>query len=410
MRDSHGAKGLQTRKSLVIRAAILALLTLSALELAFQLAFPHLPVAIIEQMPQFRARMGFRLDAEHGLQEYPAGEFVNYEVSSSSGDLFKLTCLSPDDAPPFDSYRVSFQRDAHGFRNPEPWPDKVQTVIIGDSFTAAEAIVAPYWQGLADSLLALGLPGSGALQQQRLLESFAMPREPELVILAYFAGNDLQDGLTFHRQSQADEGSSSATGEQRSPLDYSVLFNIAYAFRSSVLREAEAPCHFPQLAQTEPPTPIAFYDVFLSSFALDSKTLRESEMFRITREAIGDMASTLQARGSQLILMYIPQKAELYWELLSDESKRAIFSGSKVFDASVEMSAVSANLRAQRDLLAELAAGLGIAFLDLTPALDDAVSAGEQPYFFADTHWNQTGHNIARIALLDFLNRSNLDM
>ena len=60
-------------------------------------------------------------------------------------------------------------------------------------------------------------------------------------------------------------------------------------------------------------------------------------MFRITREAIGDMAATLQARGSQLILMYIPQKAELYWERLSDESKRAIFSGSKVFGASVEM-------------------------------------------------------------------------
>jgi len=401
---------LSTRKSVLIRAVILALLTLSALELAFQLAFPHLPVAVIEQMPQFRARMGFRLDAEHGLQEYPAGEFVNFEITKFSGDLYKLTCLSPDHAPPFDPYRISFQRDAHGFRNPEPWPDKVQTVIIGDSFTAAEAIVAPYWQGIADSLLVLGLPGSGTLQQQRLMEAYALPRDPELVILAYFAGNDLQDSLTFQRQSQADEANSSETGRRKSPLDYSVLFNIAYAFRSLVSRDANQPCHYPQMARTEPPTPIAFYDEFLSSFALDSQSLQESEKFRITRDAIGDMAETLHARGSQLILMYIPQKAELYWELLSDESKAAIHSGSKIFDSTIGASAVSANLWAQRDLMAEMAANLNIAFLDLTPALSDAVSGGEQPYFFADTHWNQAGHNIARIALLDFLNQSNLEL
>ena len=386
------------------------MLTLLALELAFQLAFPHLPVAIIEQMPQFRARMGFRLDAEHGLQEYPPGEFVNYDITTFSGDLYKLTCLSPDDAPPFDAYRISFQRDGHGFRNPEPWPDKVQTVIIGDSFTAAEAIVAPYWQGLSESLLVLGLPGSGALQQQRLMEAFALPRDPEFVILAYFAGNDLQDSLTFHWQSQADAANSSETGMRNSPLDYSVLFHIAYAFRSSVLRAADQPCHYPQMARTEAPTPIAFYDEFLSAFAMDSQALRESEMFRITREAIGDMAQTLQAQGAQLILMYIPQKAELYWELLSDESKAAIHSGSKIFDSTVETSAVSTNLRAQRDLMAEMAAGLDIDFLDLTPPLSHAVSDGEQPYFYADTHWNQKGHNIARIALLDFLNQSNLEL
>lgn len=380
------------------------------LELFFQLAFPRLPVPIIEQMPQYRARMGFRLDAEHGVQEYPAGETVNYEISRSSGDLYKLTCLSPDDAPPFDPYRVSFQRDGHGFRNPEPWPAKVRTVVIGDSFTAAEAIVRPYWHGISDSMLVFGLPGSGTLQQQRLLETFGLPREPDIVILAFFAGNDLQDNLTFDRKSQEDGSNSSGTRELKSPLDYSVLFNIAYAIRNSVFRDGEAPCQFPQMAQTEPPRPLAFYKEFLLSFALDERTMRESEMYRITRDSIVDMAATLQARGSQLILMYIPQKAELYWEHLSAASQTAILAGSKVFGSSVTISAVSANLAAQRNLMAELATGLDIGFLDLTPPLSNAVRDGEQPYFFADTHWNQTGHNIARIALLDFLNQSNLEL
>lgn len=399
-----------TRRTLFIRAVILALLTLSALELALQLAFPQLPRSIIEQMPQYRARMGFQLNAAHGLQEYPAGEKVNYEISKLSGDLYKLTCLSPNHAPPFDAHQVSFQRDSHGFRNPEPWPDKVQLVVIGDSFTAAEAVVTPYWQGISESILVFGLPGSGTLQQQRLLEAYALPREPEIVVLAYFAGNDLQDNLAFHRKSQTEAGNASDAAERKNPLAYSVLFNLAYAVRSAAMSGAETACHYPQIANTEPPTPLAFYGEFLKIFALDSQALRDSEMYRVTRDSIGAMASMLRARGSRLLLMYIPQKAELYWELLSDEGKAAILSGSDEIDAAAAAREVSANLMAQRGLMAELAAEKDIAFLDLTPALSQAVSAGAQPYFFADTHWNQEGHNIARIALLDFLNQSNLDM
>lgn len=403
-----GTRRLLLRKSLVFRAATLTLLTLAALELVFQFTFPYLPVTIIEQMPQYRQRMGFQLNTEHGVQEYPAGKTVTYEISKSSGDLYKLTCLSPDDAPPFAPYRVEFQRDAHGFRNPEPWPQQVDLVVIGDSFTAAEAIVAPFWRDISDSMLVLGLPGSGTLQQQRLMEAFALPRQPRVVVLAFFAGNDLQDNLTYYQNTVADGNNSGAT--LSNPLNYSVLFNIAYTVRNTFLRDEKQPCHFPQMARTVPPTPVAFYAEFLKIFALDSQAIRESEMYRLTREAIGAMASMFAERGSRLILMYIPQKAELYWDLLSEASKSAIVTGSGAFDLRIETGELSANLPAQRDLIAELATGLDMEFLDLTPPLSNAISKGEQPYFFADTHWNQTGHNIARIALLDFLNQSNLGM
>ena len=397
-------------KAVVINAALLALLTLTALELAFQLAFPQLPAAIIEQMPQFRQRMGYRLDAAHGVQEYPANQIVGFEITRSSGDLYKLTCLSPDDAPPFDAYRVSFQRDSHGFRNPEPWPDQVDLVVIGDSFTAAEAIARPFWHGISDSMLVLGLPGSGTMQQQRLLEAHGLPRKPNAVVLAFFGGNDLQDNLAFFRMLEEKAGGNGGAHAGKTPLDYSVLFNISLAFRNRLFDDGQAACHFPQVAVTEPPTSLAFYDQFLATFALDRQAIQESEMFVLTRNAIDAMASALAASGSRLILMYIPQKAELYWELLSDESKADILTGSRAFDAAMEQDSISANLPALRDLMTALAAELRIDFLDLTRHLSKAVGEGVQPYFFSDTHWNQTGHNIARNALLDFLNQSNLEM
>ncbi|MCY3780467.1 MAG: hypothetical protein OXG78_09185 [Chloroflexi bacterium] len=387
---------------------MVALFTLAALEGLLQLVFPHLPQALIEQMPQYLERSGFRLETEHGAREYPAGQIVDYEITRASGDLYKLTCLSPNDAPPFESYRVSFVRDSHGFRNAEPWLALTDLVIIGDSFVAAEAIVDPFWEGIVESKLVLGLPGSGAIEQQRVFETFAAPREPKTVVLAYFAGNDLKDNSMFTDLLAKGESYTDRTHQGKQAFEYSVLFNLILYLRQAFDTDS-TPCHYPQAAQTSPPQPVAFYDEFLAVLRLDAETLRDSETFRLTSVSIAEMAAVQHARGDRFVLMYIPQKAELYWALLGEESKATVVSRlNRQFEISGG-SVIDANLSAQRDLLAKLAEELGIEFLDLTPPLADAIADGLQPYFFADTHWNQVGHNIARIALLDQLNQSNLD-
>ena len=410
MMHNSGKHPLLAVGSISIRMALVALVTLLALEALLQLAFPRLPSRLIEQMPQYRERLEFRLETEYGAREYPAGQTVDFEISMSSGDLFQLTCLSPKDAVPFDPYRVTFTRDAHGFRNLEPWPERADLVVIGDSFTAAENIVEPFWHGIVDSLLVLGLPGSGTLEQQRILEAFALPREPKAVVLAYFAGNDLEDNLLFADMMKRGESFADRAHKDKTPLDYSVLFNLLLALRNTVKLDNEAPCHYPQLAQTSPATPVALYDKFLPLLMLDRELLRESKKFELTRASIDEMASQLNSIGSELILMYIPQKAELYWNFLSDESKELIFTGINNHQATTGPDSISNNLSVQRDMMAELADELDIPFLDLTFTLSEAINGGQQSYFFADTHWNQTGHNLARIALLDFMNQSNLDV
>ena len=390
------------------KALLLLLVTVTALESALQLALPHLPKVLVEPMPQYLERLGYRLDTVHGALEYPARERVTYDVTPLSGDLYHLTCLKPADAQPFAPYEVSFLRDGHGFRNVERWPEDVDMVILGDSFTAAELIQRPFWQDLSQSTLVLAVPGTGTLEQQRLFETFALPRQPETVVLAFFAGNDLNNTRFYADMLRQGMTRQEIAHLGKNPLDYSVVFRM-FQFLFESAADAAAECHYPVFARTDPATPLAFFGQTLPLLAADKASLLQSEEMRLARESIKKMASALGANAGRLILMYIPQKAELYWRYLDAAAKELIIDVESRSRNLTGLERIDDNLSAQRDAMRYMADELGIAFLDLTPPLAEAIADGEIPYFFADTHWNQLGHDIARIALLDFLHRSSQD-
>lgn len=388
-----------------LRAGLMLLITLVILEIALQLAFLQLPQTLIKRMPQYQERYGIRLNTEHGARQYPPKEAVDFEVTSRSGDLYQITCLSAAHIESIEPYRVAYTRDRQGFRNREPWPDDVELVIVGDSFTAAESVRRPYWDGIAESMLVFGLPGSGTLEQKLLLEAFGLPRQPEIAVLAYFGGNDLTDNESFAKLQRAGLTFADKTHQNRNPLDYLVSFHLVLFLRDSILA-AGKDCHYPQAALTEPPTSVAFLDKLIPVLALGESALRASEMYQFTQAAIIEMSAMVQSRGAAFVLMYIPQKAELYWEFLSQETRQFILDR---LEEPISADQVDANLTVQRQVLASLAAEYGFVFLDLSPSLADAVQQGQSPYFFADTHWNQTGHDIAKAALLKILNQPALD-
>ncbi len=394
---------------IAVRAVVLVSITVLLLEFALQLAFPHLPKVLIEQMPQYLERIGYRLNTDHGARQLPADEAVEYEVTSLSGDLYHGSCISPADAQPLEPYPVSFKRDAQGFRNEEPWPDDIDLVVLGDSFTAAELIQRPFWQGLSDSMLVLAVPGSGTLEQQQLFDAFALPRKPETIVLAFFAGNDLHDNKNFDWMIYKGWTWHDVAHLGKNALDYSVLFRLLQLLSEAVLSAAEKTCHYPLLAHTDPPTPVVFFRKFLPQLLLNREALLDSQQLLLTRTSISEIASTLPESDGELILMYIPTKLEMYWNYLDDESKEKFIAIESRDYNVVDLEYLDANLHVQRQVMRELANEIGVSFLDLTPALDDAIRARISPYFFADTHWNQQGHNIARNALLDFLNQSNLE-
>ena len=403
------------RKVIIFGLKIILVLTITfiVIELILQVIFLSLPQVITQRMPQYPERYGIRFNTLHGAREYPAKEQVVLEINSFSGDLYQLSCLSPKDAVQVTPYQVSYTRDAHGFRNPEPWRDEVNVVVIGDSFTAAESIVDPFWKNLSDSMLVLGLPGSGTLEQKLLYEHFAQPRSPEIVILAFFGGNDLTDNLTFYDLQNEDLSFADKSHQNRNPFEYLVSFHLALFIRDAITQSNTQTCHYPITAQTQPPSTLAFFDRMVSLLTINEDNLNQSEMFSITRDTIVDMDQSVKLAGRHFILMYIPQKAEVYWQYLTEQDKQSIIESLPANplgnEESVTRDSINANLLAQRHLLQDLATENDILFLDLTPFLEDNVASGQSPYFFADTHWNQIGHDLVGQVLRDFISQSTLD-
>lgn len=399
--------------TLTLQIIVILFITLALIEGVLQVIFLSLPQAIIQRMPQYQERYGIQFDTPHGAREYPPHEKVDFEVNQFSGDLYQISCLSPKDAVSADPYQVTYTRDSHGFRNPEPWADDIDLAIIGDSFTAAESINTPYWNNLADSMLVFGLPGSGTIEQSLLFKHFALTRNPETVILAYFGGNDLSDNVIFHDLQQENLTFADKTHQNRTLLDYLVTFHLALFVRDSLSQASNDNCPYPINGQTQPPTPLAFYDGMVSLFTIGETELQYTQAFTITQTKIIELAESVKASEADFVLMYIPQKAEMYWHYLDTETQQTIMENlpiNPLVDQTETDRLISEeNIVSQRNILQLLANEYEFTFLDTTPFLIEATDQGLSPYFFADTHWNQTGHDIVHKVLVEFLASSSLN-
>ena len=61
------------------------------------------------------------------------------------------------------------------------------------------------------------------------------------------------------------------------------------------------------------------------------------------------------------------------------------------------------NRLALNDLMRDFCAAEGIAFFDLTAALQTKLEAGYNTYFPDDSHWNAAGHEVAASAIASFI-------
>jgi len=121
------------------------------------------------------------------------------------GDIVRLGFLPPDLAP-HPLYRFPFSTDADGFRN-RPGAEAAPIAALGDSFTDAMTLPAELaWPSRLSARLGVpvrnyGTAGFGPGQERRVLEEYVLRRRPRVVVVGFFAGNDLQDAETLRAPS-----------------------------------------------------------------------------------------------------------------------------------------------------------------------------------------------------------------
>jgi lysophospholipase L1-like esterase len=125
------------------------------------------------------------------------------------------------------------------------------------------------------------------------------------------------------------------------------------------------------------------------------------------------MERLLRAQGGELIVLFIPTKAQVYLPLLEASLPRAELEPALRLSLGDQpqrpgLAVVMRNRLALNDLMREFCAQEGITFLDLTGELQAKLRTGHNVYFPDDSHWNAAGHEIAARALARLLRAQSL--
>lgn len=274
----------------------------------------------------------------------------------------------------------TFRLDEKGFRNPEPWPQPVRLVLLGDSMAFGYgASDGSDWPSLLRArmpgagLVNLGLIGSGPLQQERIYERFAAPLRPEVVLLALFAGNDLDDDRAFALwlEHGAIGSYRRFRGQGDRWLDQSLLglaqrthlFWFASDLAKTLRRRSRG--RTLELADGE-----RLQLVLPRPGGLDPADLER------TVAAVGRLRGRVEAAGGRLLVLLMPTKEEVYLPLLGET-------------ASSPSSAVATRL-----------AEMGVEAFDLGAVLRArATRSGPALYFEIDGHPNPVGQAIVAEAV-----------
>jgi hypothetical protein len=353
------------------------------------------------------------------------------------GDIVRMGFVPPEMSPGL-LHRFPVRTDGEGFRN-ESAPGPVDVAALGDSFTDALTVpVELAWPARLEAASGrpvrnYGVAGFGPQQELRVLRDHVLARRPRVVVVAFFAGNDIPGAALFEEFERSGSGTFGVAGW---PFKRTVArFDRSYAFqlaRRLLVREVHAAG--PDAAADggrrfdaawsgeDPRAPVVSapsFDRGLFAIPVGGRTLRfalmppylnllnlgraELEAHRgwtLTREALREMGRACEDADATLVVMFIPSKSQVYLPILERSFDPTRLRDTLAYSLpndpwGVDVRRLSRNRLVQNELVGAFCRREGIAFLDLTPDLEHAAAAGTNVYFPDDSHWNANGHQIA---------------
>lgn len=360
------------------------------------------------------------------------------------GDIVRMGFLAPD-LVRHDDYAFPLVTDADGFRNDHATGFEI--AALGDSFTDALTLpVERAWPSLVAQhagarVRNFGTAGFGPGQQRRLLEEFVLPHRPRVVVVAFFAGNDLQDAERFDTFARTGAFPGGSLGwkfkDVIARFDDSYVLSLWHALGGLVGERRALPTVHADAGPVDwsgedPGAPIAgrasfdrglyavpvggravrfaFMPPYLNCLQLSRAELERSPGWEATRRAYREMKRLADAQDTRLAVVFVPSKEQVYLPLVQAsfapaEVERSVAAALRDFPHPPRAGRLLEHRLALNGLVRDFCAREGIAFRDLTPDLAARLAAGTNVYFPDDSHWNAAGHETAAAAVADWLRR-----
>ena len=415
---------------------ISTLLCLAFAEWVLRMRTPNLPPAIVAARNEFGlvgedSRLldphRYKIRLKPNLNTYSEWRF---------GDIVRFNYI-PKEVSPATVHRYPIRTDAEGFRN-DFVRNKIDVAALGDSFTdgttgpASESWPVRFAQLSGRTVQNYGTSGFGPQQELYVLRDYALAHQPHLVVLAFCAGNDLSDAEAFDLWEKnparpMDERLGWRLAESYRRYETFYLWSvgkvavegISQRLRSRPAQASESSgrsgpdkarfdrgmftiCWADHLVQ------FAFLPHYLQKLATPRSEIERSRGWELTQAALREMKTECARHGTKFVLMFIPEKTQVYWPLAerffsNGQLQEAVDFSARENQKPLRLEDIRANRLALNALLHDFCAQEHIPMLDLTAPLQRAVESGREMYFPDDTHWNAAGHDLAARELTKFM-------
>jgi hypothetical protein len=283
-----------------------------------------------------------------------------------------------------------------------------------------------------------GTAGFGPQQERLVLQDYALTHHPRVVVLAFFAGNDIRDAERFE---EFEHGDHTFTQQTLGWPIRDIVIRADTWYLTSVLQAAAAnfttsapPKNDAARTRLASPSPAGnpSFDRGIFTVPINGHTLRWAFMppylnllnfsegdlgarrgWALALENIRGMQRASIEGGARFVLMFIPFKSQVYLPLLErmfsrEDLAEALHFSLKDTPTRPDVERLSENRLAQNTLMRRFCEQAGIPFLDLTTALQERVESGENMYFPDDSHLNEAGEALTAAMLAEFLQKQGL--
>jgi hypothetical protein len=285
--------------------------------------------------------------------------------------------------------------NAEGFRPNSAGPP-YEIVLVGDSFLAMGEDDA---STLSERLRAvsgratfnLSRSWYGPYQYLELLKRYGLALRPKVVLLGFYAGNDIEDIREYHRWLREHRYYFYADHAQRS---FVVRYAIALADTGASLRDTIAKRLARQTRPVAPgeihpnlglirvgaqAVPMVFGDWNPAGSA--AQLLATAE-WQALHALLTEFHHLCRAEGILPVLLYIPSKSQVYAEAALPHS------GQRFVQAAARQHPIRTNMV---EAITTLAQQIELPLINLLPYFEQQAEAGRLLYYPFDTHWSGEG-------------------